>query len=124
MITVSCRFAHSFKIMRVPQPIIPLCAPWQPIQVLLFDRGDKIDVPYIRCLGDWVPEAYELWALDEDGVRGFHPYASVTLLSEFREDTFHTHFFKSQRFQIPLLGCRAVKKSVEFIVVVRTTQHI
>ena len=71
-----------------------------------------------------MPECYELWALDKDGVGEVHPYARVRLLSKFREDNFHTHFFNARRFQIPFLGRRAVNKSVEFIDVVRTTQHV
>ena len=124
MITVSYSFAHSFKIMRIPQPIIPFRAPPQPVQVLCYGSGDKIEVPYIRCLNCRVLECYEPWALAEDGVREVHPYARVRPLSEFREDTFHTHFFNSRRFQIPLLFRRAVNESVEFIDVVRTTQHV
>ena len=68
MITVSYRFAHSFKIMRIPQPIIPFRASSQPVTVLRYGSGDEIEVPYIRCLNGRVPECYELWALAEDGV--------------------------------------------------------
>ena len=71
-----------------------------------------------------MPEAYELWALTEDGVREVHLYSGFILLSDFREDTFHTHFFNARRFQIPFLVCRAVNKSVGFLNVVRTTQHV
>ena len=93
MITVSCRFAHIFKIMRLPQPIIPFRAPTQPVQVLCSGKGGKINVLYISCLNVWVPEVYAFWDLAEDGVREVHPYARVKLFSEFREDTFHTQFF-------------------------------
>ena len=71
-----------------------------------------------------MPEAYELWALDEGVVHEVHLYARVRILSDFREDTFHTHFFNLRRFQIPTLGRRAVNKGVEFLDVVRTTQHV
>ena len=84
MITVSYRFAHSFKIMRIPQTIIPVRAPPQPVTVLCSGSNDKIEVPYIRCLDGRVPECYELWALAEDGVREVHPYARIGLFSEFR----------------------------------------
>ena len=57
-------------------------------------------------------KAYELWALDEDGVREVHPYARFILLSKFREDIFHTHFFNARLFQIPFLGRRAVNESI------------
>ena len=71
-----------------------------------------------------MPEAYELWALAEEGFREVHPYARFRLFSEFREDTFHTHLFNLRRFHIPLLGRISVNESVEFLDVVRTTQHV
>ena len=124
MIASSYCFAHSFKIMCVPQSIVPLRAPPQPIQVLRSGRGGEIDVPYIHCLDDRVPKTYEFWALAEDRVCEVHPYARVELLSNFREDTFHTHFFNARRFQIPFLGRTAVNMSVEFLNVVHTTQKV
>ena len=72
---VSFRFAHSFKIMRVPQPVISLRVHQQPIQALRSCGGGEIDVPCIRCLDGRVPEAYEIWALTEDGVCEVHPSA-------------------------------------------------
>ena len=117
-------FAHSFKIMRVPHPIILFCAPLQPFQVICSGRGGEIDVPYIRCLVGWVPKAYELWDLAKDGFCEVHPYARVELLSDFREDTFHTHFFNARQLQIPFLDCRAVNKSVKFLDAAHTTQHV
>ena len=96
MITVSCRFAHSFKIMRITQPAIPFVFRPHPSQALRSGRGGEIDVPYIRCLGGRVPEAFELWDLAEDGVREVHPSTRVKLLDNFREDTFHTHFFNAR----------------------------
>ena len=71
-----------------------------------------------------MPNAYELWALAEDGVCEVHPYNQVRLLSKFREDTFHTLFFNAERFQIPFLSRRAVNESVEFLDVVCTTQQV
>ena len=50
--------------------------------------------------------------------------ARVKLLDAFREDTFHTHFCNAQRLQITFLGRRSINMSVEFIDVVRTTQHV
>ena len=124
MITVSCSFAHSFKIMRMPQPIIPVRAPPQPVTVLRSVSADVIEVPYIRCLNGWVPEAFELWALVDDVVCEVHPYARVNFRSKFREDTFQTTLFNSRQFQIPLLGRRALNASVEFPDVVRVTHHV
>ena len=124
MISVIFCFAHSLKIMRIHQSIIPFRAPPKPVTVLCSVSGDEIKVPYIRCLNGRGPECYELWALNEDGVCEVHPYARVGLLSEFRDDTFQTFFFNSRGFHIPFLGCRAVNDSVEFIDVVRTTHHV
>ena len=73
MITVSCRFAHSFKIMRITQPIIPFRSPPQPVQFLCSGRGGKIDVLYIRSIDGQVPKTYELWPLAEDGVLSKSP---------------------------------------------------
>ena len=82
--------------MRITKPIIPVRAPPQPIAVLWSGSADALKVPYIRCLNGRVPEEFEVWDLVEDGVREVHPYARVRLLSEFREDTFHTHFFNAR----------------------------
>ena len=67
MITVICCFAHSFKIMCIPQPIIPFVVPPHTVQDLCYGRGGEINVPYIHFLDGRVPKAYELWALAEDG---------------------------------------------------------
>ena len=110
--------------MCVPRPIIPLRAPLQPVEVIHSGRGGEIDVLYICCLDNRVPEAYEHCCLAEDGVPEVRPYATFKLLSEFSEDTFHTQSFNARRFHIPFLGCISVNMSVEFIDVVRTTQHV
>ena len=124
MITVSCRFAHSFKIMRIPQNVIPFRVLPQPVQALLSGRGGKIDVPYICCLDGRVPEAYELWDFAQDGFREFHPSARVRILYDLREDTFHTHFFNARRFQIPFMGSRSTKTSDEFLDAGCATQQV
>ena len=95
MIKVRCCFSHSFKIMHVPQPIITFRVPPQTVQALSFGGGGEIDVPCIRCLNGQVPESYELWAVAEGGFREVYLYDRVELLSDFREDTFHTHFFNA-----------------------------
>ena len=69
-------------------------------------------------------EVYKLWAIAEDGVHEVHLYARVELLSNFMEDTFHTHFFNARQLQIPFLGCISVNMSVEFLDVSRTTQQV
>ena len=82
--------------MRIPQPIIPVRAPSQPVTVLQSDSYDALEVPYIRCLKGHVLEAFEVWALAEDGVCEVHPYAIVKLLSDIKKYTFHTHFSNAQ----------------------------
>ena len=57
--------------MRIPQPIIPVRAPLQPVTVLRSGSADALEVPYIRCLNGRVPEAFEVWDLSEDGVHEF-----------------------------------------------------
>ena len=110
--------------MRIFQPIIPFCAPPLPVTVFCSGSTDVIEVLYIRCLNGKVPEAVERWALADDRVCNVHPYARGKLLSELREDNFHTLFFNARQFQIPLLGRRAVNDSVEFLDILRTTQHV
>ena len=117
-------FVHTFKIIRIPHNFIPVRAPSQPVTVLWSVSTDVIEVPYIRCLNGWVPKAFEVWALADDGVREVRLYARVKLRSEFREDTFQTFFFNARRLQIPFLGRRALNASVEFLDVVRVTQHV
>ena len=95
MITVICRFAHSFKIMRISQTgwtdvILPHTA-----QALHYGRGDKIDTVYICCIDGREPKAFELWALAEDGIRELHPFARVQIRDNFIEDTFYTIFFNA-----------------------------
>ena len=43
MITVCCRFVHSFKIMRITQPGIPEVIPPRPVQALSSGRGGEIE---------------------------------------------------------------------------------
>ena len=87
--------------MRILQPIIPVRAPPQLIRVLRSVSADVTEVPYIHCLNGRVPEAFELWALADNGVCEVHLYARFKLLFEFMEDTFRTFFFNARRFQIP-----------------------
>ena len=96
MIKVSFLFADSFKIMRISLRIIPVRSSLQPVTVLRSGSADLIEVPYIRCLNGRVPEAFELWALADDGFHEVHSYARVKLQSEFREDTFQNFFFNSR----------------------------
>ena len=48
----------------------------------------------------------------------------VRLLDDFREDTFHTHFFNAQQIQIPLLCRISVNMSVKFLDAYRVTQQV
>ena len=68
--------------MRITQRIIPVCAPPQLVAVLRSGSADALEVLYIRCLIGRVPEAFEVWALAENGVREVHLYARVKLLRD------------------------------------------
>ena len=47
-------------------------------------------VTYIASLRWRVPEEYQLWSLNAQGVHEFYPFARVRLFDDFREDTFRT----------------------------------
>ena len=99
MITVSYSFAHSFKIMRIPHPewtdvILPRTA-----QAIRFGRGGEIEIAYIRCIDGREPEAFELWALYEDGFREVHPFSRVQIRDNFTKDTFYTQFSMHDTFK-------------------------
>ena len=70
---------------------------------------------YIVCLNGWVPEKYELWSLNAQGVREDHPFARVTFFDDFKEDTFRTMFYNSRRCRIPFIRRRLLNGSVQFI---------
>ena len=72
MITVICRFAHSFKIMRIAQPGWNDVILLRTAQAISSDRGYETDISYIRCIDGREPEAFELWALAEDGICKVH----------------------------------------------------
>ena len=119
MITVCCRFAHSFKIMRIPQPewtdvILPRTA-----QDIRSGRGGEIEIAYIHCIDGREPEAFELWAFSEDRIREVHPLARVQIRDDFTEDTFYTHFFNARKIQIPFLGCISMNRSFQWLDVPR-----
>ena len=48
---------------------------------------------YIVCLHGRVPEKYELWILNAQGVCEVHPFAQVKPFDDFAEDTFRTTFY-------------------------------
>ena len=50
---------------------------------------------YIVCLHERVPEKYELWSLNAQGVREVHLFARLRLFDNFTEDTFWTTFYNS-----------------------------
>ena len=74
--------------MRTPHPgwtsvILPHLA-----QALLSGRGKKIEIAYIYCINGREPEAFELWAFAEDGIRDVHLFARV----QISDDTPRTIF--------------------------------
>ena len=72
-------------------------------------------ITYIVCLNGQVPEKYELWSLNAQGVRKVHPIDRVKLFDDFAEDIFQSTFFNLRRFRIPFIGWRSLNGSVEFI---------
>ena len=70
---------------------------------------------YVFCLHGRVPEKYELWSLNSQGVREVNPFDRVRLFDDFTEDTFWTTFYNSRRCCIPFIGLRLLNGSVQFI---------
>ena len=70
---------------------------------------------YIVCLHGRVPEKYELWSMNSQGVREVHLFARVRIFSDFMEDTFRTTSYNSRRRRIPFIGRRLLNGSVKFI---------
>ena len=62
-----------------------------------------------------MPEKYELWSLNSQGVFEVHPFARVKLFDKFAEDTFQTTFYNLRRCRIPFIGRRLLNGSVQFI---------
>ena len=78
MIAVSCCFTHSFNIMCMRHPIVPVHAPPDTVRVIYSGSDDTIEqVPYIVCLNGRVPAMYEFWALNAQGVNEVYPFARV-----------------------------------------------
>ena len=64
--------------------------PGSPDPVLVSYAGSDATGPsvsYIVCLNGWVPERYEVWQLNRDGVSEFYPTARVKLFTLFDENT-------------------------------------
>ena len=119
MITVCCRFAHSFKTMFIPQPGIPEVFPPRPVQALLSGRGGEIEVVYISYIDGREPNFFELWDFTEDGIIEIHLYARVQISDNFVGYTFYSHFFNTREILIPFLGRRSVNGSVQWLDVPR-----
>ena len=68
--------------------------PPEPILVLYPGSGAvATSLAYIVCLHGRVPEKYELWILNAQGVREVHPFARVNLFDDFTEYDFRTTFY-------------------------------
>ena len=97
-------------------PIVSGRASPDPVRVLFSGSDDTIEqVPYILCLNGQVPERYELWSLNDSGVREIHPFAQVRLFDNFREDTCKNFFFNLVRCRIPFVDQRSLHNSVKFL---------
>ena len=65
--------------------------PGSPDPVLVSYAGSDAAAPsvsYIVCLNGRVPEIYEVWCLNREGVREVHPTARVKLFTLFDENIF------------------------------------
>ena len=102
--------------MRWRHPNVPVREPPDPVLVHYSGRDVSVAlVTFIVCLHGRVPETYELWSLNEQGVPEVHPFARIRLLDDFRADTFQTTFFNFRRCRIPFVCQRSLNGSVEFI---------
>ena len=78
-----------------------------PDPVLVSYAGSNAAAPavsYIVCLNGRVPERYEVWRLNRDGVCEVHPTARVKLFTLFDENTFRSTFNDSQGFRVTFIG--------------------
>ena len=102
--------------MRRRRPNVPFHEPPDPILVHYSGSDASIAlVTHIFCLHGRVPERYDLWSLNEQGVCKVHPFARIRLLDDFRADTSQTTLFNSRRCRIPFIGRISLNGSVEFI---------
>ena len=83
--------------------------------ILLVISAAAYSLTYIVCLHGRVPEKYELWSLNAQGVCKVHPFAQVKLFDDFTEDAFRTNLFNSRRCRIPFIVQKLLNSSVEFI---------
>ena len=89
-----------------------------PDPVLVSYTGRNAAAPsisYIVCLNGWVPERYEVWRLNWDGVREVHPTARVKLFTLFDENTFRSTFNDSRGFRVPFIKRKGLDGTVEFL---------
>ena len=92
MIQLCCRFAHSFKIIRIPQPGWTKCILLSTAQYLRPGRGGEINIAYIRGIDGREPEDFELWDFSEEIICDVQPFARVQISNDFTKDTFYSHF--------------------------------
>ena len=102
--------------MRLRRSNVPVCGPPDPILVHYSGSNASIALmTYIVYLHGRVPERYKLLILNAQGVCKVNPLAQIRLFEDFREDTFRTTFFNSQRCRIPIIGRILLNGSVKFI---------
>ena len=92
--------------------------PGSPDPVLVSYAGsDAVDpfVSYIVCLNGRVPERYEVWRLNRDGVREVHPTARVKLFTLFVKNIIRGTFYDSRRCRVTFIGRKGLNGSVEFL---------
>ena len=72
-------------------------------------------IKYIVHLNSRVPERYEVWSLNTQGVREVHPIARVKIFDALAEDNFRSTFLNLRGCRILFIGRISVNGSVKFI---------
>ena len=97
MITVCCRFIHSFNIMRIPLLVCSEDVPTCNIQRLSSRRRGEVNVLYTCYIDNWEPEAFELWAFAKDLIIEAHLYAWVQNSDDLVMENFLHPLFQCTR---------------------------
>ena len=119
MITVCCRFAHSFKTMARREPVVFEMFPPRTVKRIISGRGGEGNVWFTHCIEGQEPDIYELWTFADDIISEVHPFSRVQISYNFTGENFHTHFFNARSVRIPFLGRISVNGSVQWLDVPR-----
>ena len=115
MITVCCRFAHSFKTMARREPVAVQVFYLRTFQRLRSSRGGEVNVWFICGIEGREPK--NLWTLDFRWGRNSQgsPVCSGPNQWQFHQGGFSHPFFNAKVVWIPFLGRRSVNGSVQWL---------